>query len=225
VATGARNGTRRDITKSLETKDHREALRRRDAALSVIREEANAALIAQGRPPLHGDWKPSWTASLQTQLTTQALEARTALEDADTYREPHYENDDPETGRIVCEEISDRDFGMDIVRKELWETARKIAETSPDKQTGLRQAQAAYHQALGIATGTATPLSVLLDRWFPQLDGNVTRELIDRHHRAFLRLGQHIAETDGLQTDDPKGYVRSVPIEQINRKTAGHFRE
>jgi integrase len=225
VATGARNGTRRDITKSLETKDHREALRRRDAALAVIREETNAALTAQGRPPLHGDWKPSWTANLQTQLTAQALEARTALEDADTYREPHYENNDPDTGRIVYEETSDRDFGLDIVQEELWGTAQKIAEASPDRQTGLRQAEAAYHQALGIATGTATPLSVLLDRWFPQLDGIVTRELIDRHHRAFLRLGQHIAETHGLQTDDPEGYARSIPIEQIDRKVAGHFRE
>lgn len=60
-ATNARNGTRRDIIKSLETKDYREALQRRDVALAKIREETNAALAALGLPPLHGEWKPSWS--------------------------------------------------------------------------------------------------------------------------------------------------------------------
>lgn len=45
-ATNARNGTRRDIVKSLETKDYREALQRRDVALAKIREETNAALAS-----------------------------------------------------------------------------------------------------------------------------------------------------------------------------------
>lgn len=224
MVTGARNGTRKDITKSLSTKDYREALVRRDAALTVIREETNAALAQHKLPPLHGDWKPSW-GSLQQQLTEQALEARKALEEADTYRTPYYENDDPHAGRIVAEATSDQDFGADVVREELWATAQNIETQSTDKQNGLRQAQAAYEQALGIATGTATPLSVLLDRWFPQLEGHVTQELIDRHHRTLRRFGAYLAEAHGLQTDDPESYARSTPIESIDRKTAGLFRE
>ncbi|MBS0985769.1 site-specific integrase [Acetobacter thailandicus] len=224
IATGARNGKRRDITKSLTTKDYREALVRRDAALTIIREETNAALAQQNLPPLHGDWKPSW-GNIQQQLTEQALEARKALEEADTYRRPYYENDDPDTGHIVAEAISDRDFGADVVREELRATVQKIEAESTNKHEGRERAQAAYKQALGIAMGTATPLSVLLDRWFPQLEGHVTKELIDRHHRAFTRFGQYLADAQDLHTDNPEGYARSIPIERIDRKAAGHFRE
>lgn len=224
AATGARKGTRRDITKSLDTKDYREALIRRDAALAVIREETNAALAAHNLPPLHGDWKPAW-GNILSRITEQALTARQALEAASDYREPYYENDDSNTGRIIGESISDRDFGSDIVREELWATAQQIKAESTNKQEGQRQALAAYEQALGIAMGTATPLSTLLDRWFPQLEGHVTQELIARHHRAFTRFGQYLAEAQGVQTDNPEGYARSIPIERIDRKIAGCFRE
>ncbi|MFT8505877.1 hypothetical protein [Acetobacter sp.] len=218
MATGARSGTRRDIVQSLETRDYREALNRRGQALAAIQAKTNAALAAHGLAPLHGAWTPSW-GNPQQQLTEQALDARKALENASDYRQPHYENDDSNTGRIISEDMSDKDFGLDIVRETLWATAQKLTAKGPES------AQAAYEQALGVACGTATPLGVLLDRWFPQLDGHVTKELIDRHHRAFTRFGQYLAEAQGLQTDNPEGYARGVPLESIDRRTAGHFRE
>ncbi|WP_308719513.1 tyrosine-type recombinase/integrase [Komagataeibacter xylinus] len=222
-ATAARAGTRRDIVKSLHTKDYRQALLRRDAKLAAIRTEVDAALAAHGLPPLHGDWSPA-CCDLRQQLTDQALEARQALEEANDYRKPYYLNDDPTTGVIVSESISDRDFGADVVRESLSASAQRIAQATGGP-AGQKAARDAYQQAQAIAFGTATPLGVLLDRWFPQLDGVVTKELIDRHHRALSRLGQHLAEAAGIETSDPEGYARSIAIERIDRKTAGHFRE
>ncbi|GAN96741.1 hypothetical protein Geu3261_0093_024 [Komagataeibacter europaeus NBRC 3261] len=222
-ATAARAGIRRDIVKSLYTKDYRQALLRRDAKLATIRTEIDAALVAHGLPPLHGDWSPA-CGDLQQQLTDQALQARQALEEADDYRAPYYRNDDPATGVIVSESISDRDFGADVVRESLHESAQRIAQRIGGP-AGDKAAREACQQAQAIASGTATPLGILLDRWFPQIDGVVTKQLIDRHHLALSRLGQHLAQAAGIETGDPEGYARSIPIERINRKTAGHFRE
>ncbi|MFT8953470.1 MAG: DUF6538 domain-containing protein [Gluconobacter sp.] len=222
--TGARNGTRRDIVKSLETKDYREALRRRDAALSAMREAINQALSAHNLPPLQGSWSPSLGSSLQTQILEQALKARKDLAGADDYRTPEYLNDDPSEGIVVSESFSSRDFGADIVNEALAQAANRIAAQYPGSK-GQRMADEAYHQAHDIAFGLTTPLSILLDRWLPQLEGNVTQELIDRHHRGFSRLGQYLAESQGSKTSDPEGFVRTIAIETIDKKVVGHFRE
>ncbi len=222
-ATNARNGTRRDIVKSLETKDYREALLRRDAALAKIREETNAALASLGLPPLHGEWEPCW-GNIHHRLTEQALAARKELESADTYRAPIYADDDPTSAIVVDEDFSDKDCKAEIVQDILSEIAQEITQRIAGP-AGQRAATEAYQQAHAVAFGEATPLGVLLDRWFPALEGTVTQELIDRHHRGFSRLGLCLAASEGLKTDDPEGYVRTIPIERIDKRTAGHFRE
>ncbi|KXV69978.1 hypothetical protein AD951_04235 [Acetobacter malorum] len=222
-ATEARNGIRKDIIKSLETKDYREALRRRADALEVVRQNTNTALLSHDLPPLHGDWKPSWSNS-HRRLTEQALMARKALENADAHREPLYADDDPESGMMVGEDNSDRDCKAEIVRDTLSCIADEIGHHLPGKK-GQKAAIEAYQRAHDIAFGNATPLSVLLDRWFPSLEGVVTQELIDRHHRAFSRLGAYLAGSIDLKTDKPEDYIRTISIEQIDKRTAGHFRE
>ncbi|MCP1270786.1 MULTISPECIES: hypothetical protein [Acetobacter] len=222
-ATEARNGIRKDIIKSLETKDYREALRRRADALEVVRQNTNTALLSHDLPPLHGDWKPSWSNS-HRRLTEQALMARKALENADAHREPLYADDDPESGMMVGEDNSDRDCKAEIVRDTLSCIADEIGHHLPGKK-GQKAAIEAYQRAHDIAFGNATPLSVLLDRWFPSLEGVVTQELIDRHHRAFSRLGAYLADSIDLKTDKPEDYIRTISIEQIDKRTAGHFRE
>lgn len=152
------------------------------------------------------------------------MTARKALENADTYRAPIYADDDPTSGIVVGEDFSDKDYKAEIVQDRLSKIAQEITQRIAGP-AGQRAATEAYQQAHAIAFGEATPLGVLLDRWFPALEGTVTQELIDRHHRAFSRLGLCLAASEGLKTDDPEGYVRSIPIERIDKRTAGHFRE
>lgn len=136
---------------------------RRDAKLATIRTEVDAALVTHGLPPLHGEWSPT-CGNLQQQITDQALQAQQALEAADDYREPYYLDDDPATGIIVSESISDRDFGADVVRESLHASARQIAQRIGGV-AGDMAAREAYQQAQAITSGTATPLGILLDRW------------------------------------------------------------
>lgn len=57
---GSSGGLCREVVRTLATRDSREAIRRRDAAIAVIRSQLNEALVGAGREPLEGDWKPSW---------------------------------------------------------------------------------------------------------------------------------------------------------------------
>lgn len=57
---GSSGGLCREIVRTLGTRDNREAIRRRDAAIALIRSQLNEALLGAGQEPLEGDWKPSW---------------------------------------------------------------------------------------------------------------------------------------------------------------------
>lgn len=57
---GSSSGLCREVVRTLGTRDSREAVRRRDAAIAAIRSQVNQALLEAGREPLEGDWKPSW---------------------------------------------------------------------------------------------------------------------------------------------------------------------
>jgi len=219
-AMGSSTGKRRDVVLTLETRDHQQALQRRDAALETIRSSINAKLTEHGLPTLHGDWTPSW-GNAHERMIEQALDFKKALADADDYRAPDY---DEHSGHQLPDDFSERDFGADIVHENLYVTSQQL-EAQIGGAEGKKAARIAFDQAHDIAFGNATPLGTLLDRWFGQIQGHVTNELIDRHHRAFKRLGQHLAEIAQIRTDDPEKYVRSIAIEAVNRRAVGHFRE
>lgn len=61
---GSSGGLCREIVRTLGTRDSREAIRRRDAAIALIRSQLNEALLGAGQEPLEGDWKPSWGDTL-----------------------------------------------------------------------------------------------------------------------------------------------------------------
>lgn len=179
-ATAARQGMRRDIVRTLETRDHRVALQRRDAALSSIRAEVNAALVGGGLAPLHGHWSPSWGNGQQCMAEQPAR------------HDPVIQS--PARG---CGGLSDR---------------RSVQDTS-------------QRQTAAVLRDEAAALGGLLDRWFAQLEGHVTKELIDRHHRAFARLGKHLSDNAGCKVSDSERFARKVLINSIDRRAAGHFRE
>ncbi|WP_249206716.1 hypothetical protein [Gluconobacter cerinus] len=51
---GSSTGIRRDVLKSLQTREYKTALRLRDAALEAIRRMVNGKLVDAGYAPLHG---------------------------------------------------------------------------------------------------------------------------------------------------------------------------
>ena len=51
---------RREVVRTLQTGDLKEARKRIGPALEAIREDLNGKLMAKGLPALSGDWVPSW---------------------------------------------------------------------------------------------------------------------------------------------------------------------
>ena len=70
-ATGATPGEKREVVRTLQTRDLKEAHKRRGRALEAIRAALNAKLVSAGRRPLDDGWTPSWEA--------EALSAREEL--------------------------------------------------------------------------------------------------------------------------------------------------
>ncbi|MBB3883653.1 DUF6538 domain-containing protein [Acetobacter oeni] len=56
---GCRSGIRREVVRTLGTRDHREAIRRREKMLETMRAELDAKLVQAGLLPLHGEWCPT----------------------------------------------------------------------------------------------------------------------------------------------------------------------
>ncbi|GBR47762.1 hypothetical protein [Gluconobacter roseus] len=71
---GSSTGLRRDVLKSLQTKDRKTAFKLRDAALEAIRRSLNLKLAEAGLPPLHGDVVPDWMS--EDCILSEALEVR-----------------------------------------------------------------------------------------------------------------------------------------------------
>lgn len=92
-------GERRDIIKSLKTRDYRAALRLRDAAIEAVRRDLNQKLIAADLKPLHGDSVPDWM--VKDRLLDDALAARQeiqrASEQSDDFDEESHTLESPKT--------------------------------------------------------------------------------------------------------------------------------
>lgn len=84
--TGAKNGKRREVVRTLETRDLKEARKRRPAALEAIRSDLNGRLEAARLRPLDDGWAPSW----QAEAMSASAELRSASTEARWY--------DPDTG-------------------------------------------------------------------------------------------------------------------------------
>ena len=79
-AYGKPSGILQERVVSLQTRDLKEAIRRRDKALAHLRAEVDAKLIAAGFAPLAGDWKPDWME--EDALLAEALAARKRIQAA-----------------------------------------------------------------------------------------------------------------------------------------------
>lgn len=165
----AKNGEKREVLRTLETRDLKEAHKRRGRALEEIRKELNAQLVAAGLPPLDDSWSPSWQA--------EALSAREELRRASD--EPRWH--DPNTGEAGP---SDRDLKESV----LWDRVEEIGEHFGGK------AARAYAD---IATGSVLPIRSTADRWLRDIAGTVRAQTAGQHERSLALLAEFLAGRDG----------------------------
>lgn len=162
-AVGAKAPKLREQWRSLETREYREAVARRDTVLAEMRAALDARLRAKGLRPLT-DWQSSWP--------DEARRLRANLEAAtDT---PYGFDTNPATGERAP--LTTRD----LARDEIIEAAETLAETA-GKDTANR--------FYAMATGGVRTLADLRDEWLAEVEANGRRKhQTVAGHRATLRL-------------------------------------
>lgn len=162
VAMKARTAVLRERWKSLETRDRREAERRKDAALAALRDELDARLRAAGLRVLTA-WRPTWA--------DEAAEWRERLQAASD--RPYDVEEGPNGERAPWTQRGDV---LDDVR-DAWRDVQ--ATEGPD--VGARFWK--------IATGEAPTIAEARDRWLAELErsGGLKAQTL-AGHRAALRL-------------------------------------
>lgn len=166
----SKTGEKRDIVRTLETTDRREALRRRDPAVAAIREDVDSRLRAAGLQPLAGDWTADWGPV--------AAARREQLRTADATPDPFDDEGDGWTPRA-------------LVRDKISEEAQELYETQ-----GADAANAYW----AVATGGSLTVQEAADRWLAGLEaGKQNRQQTINGHRAALELlGAFLKAEKGL---------------------------
>src|SRR5689334_19525407 len=96
-AMNAASGIKRELVRTLQTTDRKEAIQRRDAALKAMRDEVDAALRRAKRRPLT-DWTADWEARAIERREQLRLGAREVL-----FEEEHL---DPATGYTIASPVT-----------------------------------------------------------------------------------------------------------------------
>ncbi len=157
-------GGKREVLRTLQTRDRKEALKRRGKALAAIREELNADLMARGLRPLDSEWTPDWVA--------EAEQDRQRLEMADDMDDVL----DPDGSYVPS--------SKDQMRDRIQDRAEELEGLSGPKVA------AAYYRA---ATGALTPIGPLAERWIKGKESSLARQTVGHHRFAVDLLGAFLA--------------------------------
>lgn len=149
-AVGAKSPRLREQWRSLATREHREAVARRDAALAEMRALLDARLRAKGLRPLT-DWRASWPDEAQRLRADYAASSDV----------PFAFEEDSDTGRRTP--LTTRE----MAREEIVEAATELAETA-----GIETANRFY----GMATGEGRTVAELRDKWLSEVEANGRRK-------------------------------------------------
>ncbi|WP_218026280.1 DUF6538 domain-containing protein [Acetobacter indonesiensis] len=210
----AKNGKKTEIVRTLQTRDYREALKRRDAALEVIRNQVNDKLIEIGFAPLHGDLMPDWWATPEKAVETGQHYRQQIEQASDDY--------DPAEGIVpgtVAEggPNSEREHVRSVVTDLVLEAADKLPPA---------EGQRYFQTVMGVVDGTHTPLGPLADRWLSsQKRLRLSNGLINRHQRVLGVLGEYLVSSSGSKNSLPDTVFRSYSMQNVDKKLARRFRE
>lgn len=194
-AMGAPSGLRREIVRTLGTKDYREAQRRRDPALAAIREEVDAALSRARLKPL-SDWTADWQA--------RALELRAVRRDHGDDVTSTFTDVDPRTGEDVegAETVADllpeiiEAEAEQVARRHGWAVAHRFRQTAIDPRLTIAEAMSLWlaEQAPRVRGGTAYGYTAALNK-----------------------LGAYLTNHEGLAG------LEGTALADVTRKMAGEF--
>ena len=192
-AMGARRGITRELVRTLRTRDHREAQRRRDPALAALRTEVDEALQAARPRPL-----TDWTADWQTRALLRRQEAQEGITWVN-----HYE------GGL---EIDGRPAHPIMVRE-------MVLETVGDEQDELerRRSPEEARRFAAIASGTGKTIAEATEMWLAEIEGNVRPGTVAGHRAAINKLGAYLASQEGWPS------LETTELPAVSRRVAGEF--
>ncbi|MGV4878070.1 phage integrase SAM-like domain-containing protein [Acetobacter indonesiensis] len=210
----AKNGKKTEIVRTLQSRDYREALKRRDAALEAIRNQVNAKLIEIGFAPLHGNFMPDWWATPEKAVEA-GLHYRKQIEQASDVYDPA-EGIFPGT---IAEGAPDSE--QEHIRAVVTDLVMEASEKLPPAE-GRRY----FDTVMGVVEGTATPLGPLADRWLSsQKRLRLSNGLMNRHQRVLAVLGEYLVSSSGSKNSLPDTVFRSYSMQNVDKKLARRFRE
>lgn len=188
---------KREVVRTLQTRDLKEARRRRAKALAAIHGELNGALAGRGLKPLDSEWVPDWQ--------TAALEDNAELRNADS-KDGYLEPDDtynPST-------------------REMWEyRILENAERLEDRH-GPAVAKSYYRTAMG----DSTPIGLLADRWLKAEASRLAAQTVGHHRYAVNLLGTYLGlSAAGRNPRDAAQILQSIGMETLNQDIASGFIE
>ena len=196
-ALGSSSGIRRDVTRTLGTRDFAEARAARDVALSAIRSEIDRALEAIGKRPL-----TDWTATWETRAISYREELAAARSrDAASRHDPNEDSSWTDPRDLP-------DTHEDLTTDALIEEAKELARKRGD---------AAGTAFLEIARGSGLTVAQGLAAWLDTERGRVKGNTIASHEAAFKKLAAY------LKTREGRPSLHAMPITGLSRRTAGEF--
>lgn len=205
-AYGKPSGILQERVVSLQTRDLKEAIRRRDKALAHLRAEVDAKLIAAGFEPLAGDWKPDWME--EDALLAEALAARKRIQAVSDVGEDEEGYPDSPMHRLID--------GMDNM---LSERAAELDGKGLDGAAYLTRFRE-------IATGAATPFGSFLNRWRREREQDVSASTLHMEGASLRQFGTYLAEKQGRGTPkDPMAFLEQQVIEDIPLPVIGEYSE
>ena len=176
-AMGAATGIRREVVKTLQTGDYREAQRRRDEGLNACRRAVDAALRKYGLAPLT-DWTANWPE--------RAVERRMNLKAGVGKVNQWIAGDDgPEA-------IMEADLTSDLIEHE----AERVA---------LLRGPEAARQFVQIAFGTGMSIAEAARQWIGSIRGTVREGTWRGYDASIVRLGVYLAAFEGWPSLEAAG--------------------
>jgi integrase len=195
-ARGASGGITREVVRSLQTGDLREARKRLRPALAAIQADVDAKLAAAGRRPLT-EWSASWT--------DRALFLREALQSASddkviqgtTHR-------DSASGEEVFLGDTERDLLLDAIGEETAQLAKLQGDA----------VAASFRKAV---TADSLSLHEASARWLAEQTGARRLKTIEGHKRVLKLLDGFLRECHELPS------LVSTTFNDVTRRMAGEF--
>jgi hypothetical protein len=172
-ALGAAGGVKREVVRTLQTGDYREAVARRDAGLAAVRELVDGALKRARLRPLT-DWIADWPR--------RAVELAAAARAAEGVVNGWVRNPDDEHVPIMEAEFID-----DVVEREA-----EMVET--------RQGTAAAEAFVKIATTQGLSVAEAGRQWLASIEGTIRTGTWRGYQASIALLGDYLAANERMPT-------------------------